>query len=80
MILILLFTCSLGFPYEKKKAFLLSARVPFIINIPFANGFPRTPIYEVPTKKFERLTQKELLVVTNMPAFCADNIIFPKIS
>ena len=80
MIVILLVRYSLGFPYEKKKAFLLSARIAFIIKIPFANGFPRTPIYEVPTKKFERLTHQELLEVTNMPAFCADNIIFPKIS
>lgn len=80
MILMLLLKYSLVFPYEKKKAFLLSDRVAFIIDIPFADGFPSTPIYEVPTKKFERLTHQELLEVMNMPAFWADNIMFSKIS
>lgn len=76
----LLLRYSFVFPYEKKNAFLLSARFASIINIPFANGFPRTPMYEVPTKKFERLTHQELLEIMKMPAFCADNIMFPKLS
>jgi hypothetical protein len=43
--------------------------------IPFANGFPSTPIYDVPMKKFEKLMHQELFPVRKIAAFSADKII-----